>query len=217
MCGEIDSEMSGQSIFAAGELTSVSQLFTREHKPFIKATLEDISGSIEVMVWPRVFEETRELWEEGNILSIEGKVRVRDDTLQLSCDLASIYQPPAAKIETEPDLESVNTPESDPAPVSVVTFETKPEALPLEKRKLIISITQTSDKDKDINCLNQIYDLLGEFPGEDEVSLLLNIEDRVVNLKLTNKKVDYCPEIQQRLMELVGENGLRLVSNQNSK
>ena len=59
----------------------------------MKATLEDLDGSIEVMVWSDVYSGTTELWEEGNIVLVEGKVGVRDDGIQLSCKKVSRYEP----------------------------------------------------------------------------------------------------------------------------
>jgi len=53
-----------------------------------------------------------------------------------------------------------------------------------------------------------VNETLKDFPGEDEVSLRVNIEGRVFNLKLPN--TSYCPELYQRLVELVGEEGLRV-------
>ena len=35
-------------------------------------------------------------------------------------------------------------------------------------------------------------------------------EEKVINLKLSNISISYCPELHQRLVELVGEEGLRL-------
>ncbi|HEX9976294.1 MAG TPA: DNA polymerase III subunit alpha, partial [Dehalococcoidales bacterium] len=46
LCGEIDAEMDGQNVAVIGEVASVAQLFTRERKTFVKAVLEDISGSV---------------------------------------------------------------------------------------------------------------------------------------------------------------------------
>jgi hypothetical protein len=51
---------------------------------------------------------------------------------------------------------------------------------------------------------------LKDFPGQDEVSLRITNEEKVVSLKLFNISIDYCPELHQRLVELVGEEGLRV-------
>ena len=92
LCGQIDSEMAGQTVLVAGMVASVSHLMTKTQKPFVKATLEDFDGSIEVMIWSDVYSETPDLWEEGNIVLVEGRVSVRDENIQISCKKASIYR-----------------------------------------------------------------------------------------------------------------------------
>ena len=53
-------------------------------------------------MWSDVYSGTAELWEEGNIVLIEGKVGMRDDSIQLSCKKVSRYQPDKPKPEKPP-------------------------------------------------------------------------------------------------------------------
>jgi hypothetical protein len=84
---------------------------------------------------------------------------------------------------------------------------------PLKSRRLVISISQTSDEATDIAYLHKLFDVLRGFPGRDEVNLCVTNEQRVFNLRLGNIYTNYCPELHQRLVELVGEGGLRVESN----
>ncbi|PKB79332.1 MAG: hypothetical protein BZY88_13925 [SAR202 cluster bacterium Io17-Chloro-G9] len=84
--GELDEEMKGQAISVVGHLSTVSSRETREHKKFIIATMELVSGSLEVMVWPDVLERTSENWKEGNLLRVAGKLRLRGDEYSLVCE-----------------------------------------------------------------------------------------------------------------------------------
>jgi DNA polymerase-3 subunit alpha len=195
LCGQIDAEMAGQTVVVAGMVASAHHLFTREHQPFISAVLEDLDGSIEVMVWPNVYSNTRDLWQEGNILLVQGKVRLRDDRVQLNCDSVRRYQPES--------VESEAAVTSQPTEAPIV-------AAPAESHRLVISITQTSDEDSDTAYLHRLIDTLKDFPGQDAVKLCLIDDERVVNLKLSDIYTNYCPELHQRLVELVGEDGLRL-------
>ncbi len=203
LCGRIDAELVGQTVVVAGMVALVYNLFTRDRQPFVSTVLEDLDGSIEVIVWPKVYANTKDLWQEGNILLVEGRVRLRDDRVQINCDRARCYQPEAAQGE-----EAV-TPQPGEPPV--VEETTAPEA-PAESHRLIISIIQTSDENSDIAYLNKLINILRDFPGQDEVSLRVTNEDKVFNLKLPNLTINYCPELHQRLVELVGEDGLRVES-----
>ena len=80
--------------------------------------------------------------------------------------------------------------------------------LPTAGQRLVISITQTSDEDSDLTCLRRLFDVLKEFSGEDEVILRVKTEEKVNSLKLTSTR--YCPEFHQRLVELVGDDCLKL-------
>jgi DNA polymerase-3 subunit alpha len=187
LCGHIDAELVGQVVIVAGMVASVHQSFTKDRRPFASVVLEDLDGRVEVMVWPKVYASTRDLWQEGNILLVEGKVRLRDDRVQLSCETVRRYQPEA--------------------PPAVV------EEPPVKSRRLVISISQTSDEASDVAYLHKLIEALRDFPGDDEVNLCVTNEERVFNLKLSNININYCPELHQRLVVLVGEGGLRVESN----
>ncbi|MBA7474082.1 DNA polymerase III subunit alpha [subsurface metagenome] len=202
LCGQIDAELVGQTVVVAGMVASVRYLFTRDRRPFVSAILEDLDGRIEAMVWPKLYSDTRDLWQEGNILLVEGKVRLRDDRVQLNCDHVRRYQPEAA-----PGEEVVT---SQPTKPPIVAEEAAAYTAPAESRRLLISISQTSDKDTDIAYLHKLIDTLKEFPGQDEVSLRVTNEEKIISLKLSNMRTGYCPELHQRLVELVGEDGIRV-------
>jgi len=203
LCGQIDAELVGQTVVVAGMVASVYNLFTRERQPFVSAVLEDLDGSIEVIVWPKVYANTRDLWQEGDILLVEGKVRLRNDRVQLNCDHVRLYQPEAAQV-TEPP------PTTQPSEELAIAEEIVTPMAPVESHRLVISLTQTSDVKSDIAYLNKLINTLKDFPGQDEVSLRVTNGDKVFNLKLPHITASYCPELHQRLVELVGEEGLRL-------
>jgi len=204
LCGQIDAELVGQNIVVAGMVASVRYLFTRDKRPFASAVLEDLDGSIEVMVWPKVYTETRDLWQEGNILLVEGKVKLRDDRVQLNCDGVQRYQPEAASAEET----AAAQPDAAPSMTEAATADTAPA----QSRRLVISITQTSDEDSDVAYLRKLIDILQDFPGQDEVSLRIANEEKIISLRLSNIYANYCPELHKRLAEMVGEEGFKLES-----
>jgi len=202
LCGQIDAEMVGQNVVVAGMVASAQHLFTRDQRPFVSAVLEDLDGRIEVMVWPKVCATTRDLWQEGNILLVEGKVKLRDDRVQLNCNYVRRYQPAEGEEVA-----------FQPAEVPIVAEEAVASTAPAESHRLVISIIQTTDEESDTAYLHKLIDTLKEFPGQDEVRLCVANEEKVINLKLSNIKIDYSPELHQRLVELVGEEGIRLESD----
>ena len=196
LCGHIDAELAGQNITVAGMVASVRYSFTKDRRPFASVVLEDLDGRVEVMVWPKVYATTRDLWQEGNILLVEGRVRLRDDRVQLSCDYVRRY-------------------ELEPAPPEGAIVAEEPETYPepVKSRRLVISISQTSDEESDTAYLHKLVETLRGFPGQDEVNLCVVNGEKIINLRLSNIYTNYCPELHQRLIELVGEEGLKVEAN----
>ncbi len=213
LCGQVDAEMAGQTVLVAGMVASVAHLITKQQKAFVKATLEDLDGSIEVMVWSDVYSGTAELWEEGNIVLVEGKVGVRDDGIQLSCKKVSRYEPgkqkPEKAVTAATPAKSVNGAEIKPVSNGYVY---KPEEKPAlkQRHKVIVTIQDSGDAERDANCLRRVVYTMKEFPGQDEVSLRIPNEGKIVKLKIANLYTDYTTELRQRIIELVGEEGLKV-------
>ena len=203
LCGQVDADMEGYTVRVAGMVASVRNLFTRDGQPSASVVLEDLDGKLEVMVWPRVYTATKELWQEGSMLLVEGRVKLRGDRVQLVCEHVRCYQLEEAKDE------EVVAPQPSEAPLTTAEAGVG-GALP--EHRLLISLGQTSDETHDIAHLHKIIDTLRDFPGQDEVSLAVDNEQKVFRLKLPHVRVNYCPELHQRLIELVGEDGVRLGS-----
>jgi DNA polymerase-3 subunit alpha len=186
-CGQINDEMVGQTVMTAGTITSTRQIFTKDRRQFISAVLEDFGGSVEVTVWPEVYERTRTLWEEGNMLLVKGKVKARGEGVQLVCLSASLYQPTG----TEEAAETANNLNGAPL-----------------HRRLQIRISTSADAGADIILLRRVVDTLKQFPGNDEVQLAIVSGEEITKLELPDSATGYCPELHRQLAELVGEQDL---------
>jgi hypothetical protein len=61
------------------------------------ATLEDVQGSIEVVVFPRTWEATGPVWQEGAILLVAGRIDHRGEDVSLLADLVSEWEAAQAR------------------------------------------------------------------------------------------------------------------------
>jgi DNA polymerase-3 subunit alpha len=199
-CEEIGVELDGKNIVLAGRVISARYLLTKDGRSFASTILEDFSGQVEVMVWPKVYAETGDLWIEGNELVVQGRVRVRDDRAQVSCDNVRLYQPPQEGEEVV-----VKTPPKKPE----ISAE-KPVSKPVVRQLLTISIRQTNDADGDVARLGKIVTLLKSYSGRDEVRLNVINGGGAIPLKIPSLQTNYSPELKQRLIEIVGEAGLQV-------
>src|SRR5690606_27179652 len=53
------------------------------------AEIEDLSGSIEVVIWPSTWDETKSLWQPERILLVRGKIDAQGGEPKLLCDDAT--------------------------------------------------------------------------------------------------------------------------------
>jgi DNA polymerase-3 subunit alpha len=179
-CGEINMDMVDETVTVAGVVVSVRQAYTKDRRPFVVASIEDLDVGIEVIAWPRLYESTQGLWQEGNILTIKGVVKARNGEVQLNCQEAMLL-PVRQEVLKEP-----------------------------ERRHVMIDVSQSGDADKDIECLHKIMDILKSYPGQDRVSLTVVSNGETTNLEMPDVTINYCPELASELSELVGESNFRL-------
>jgi len=72
---------------------------------------------------------------------------------------------------------------------------------------LLITLAQTENGKKDLGRLYRLLDIIKKYPGPNDVRLAIATPEGLVNLEMSNVTADYCPELQQQLTELVGEEG----------
>jgi DNA polymerase III subunit alpha len=71
----------------AGLITEVKKIITKTKREMMLAQLEDLKGSITVMLFQNEgFEEKIGLFVEGNIVYVSGRVRVNQDEISMICD-----------------------------------------------------------------------------------------------------------------------------------
>jgi len=179
-CGEINMDMVDETVTVRGMVVSVRQAHTKDNRPFVVASIEDLDASIEVIAWPKLYESTQGIWQEGNILSIKGVVKIRDGEMQLNCQEAMLL-PVRQEVLKEP-----------------------------QRCHVMIDISQSDDAEKDIERLHRIMDILKNYPGQDEVSLAVVSDGEMTKLEMPNITINYCPELARELSEIVGEGNLRL-------
>ncbi|MHB9090563.1 MAG: DNA polymerase III subunit alpha, partial [Chloroflexota bacterium] len=94
---QLSAELAGQVVTMVGVVASTRQLFTKKKDTMLVAQVEDVHGAFEVVVFPRTYKKTRDVWQDDAILVIKGKVDARDDDrMQVLCEDAIAYSAPPA-------------------------------------------------------------------------------------------------------------------------
>ena len=82
-----DEALDGQRIVVGGIVTGIRSVITKARASMAVVTMEDLQGSIEVIVFPKLYETTGPTWAEGAILLVAGRVDHRGEEISLLADL----------------------------------------------------------------------------------------------------------------------------------
>jgi hypothetical protein len=92
-----DESLDGQRLVVGGIVTGFRTIITKAKSTMGVATLEDLQGTMEVVVFPKLYEQTLGTWAEGSILLVAGKVDHRGEEVSLLADLVTDWDGAVAR------------------------------------------------------------------------------------------------------------------------
>ncbi len=90
--GELAEESDQAKVTLGGIIQSTRRIITRAGATMLVATLEDLQGSVEVVVFPKVFTDTASAWADDNVVLVTGRVDRRDDAAQVLCETVHAWE-----------------------------------------------------------------------------------------------------------------------------
>ncbi len=135
----------GERVTIGGMISQVKRLRTKKGDPMVFATLEDLHGSVELVIFADTLEEAGNAVEQDAVVLIKGKVDHKDASR--TCVVVSSVD------RFEPTDEELARAEEEAA------REVVPEVLQI---RLDIKVVQA-------DVLDDLRDLLSSFPGDSEV------------------------------------------------
>jgi hypothetical protein len=223
---QLGEETSGQTVNVLGYISSFTERTTKEGKRFFIVNLEVLGGILEVMVWPDTLQRTAEVWQDGRLVMISGRMRVRGDQLSLACDTAGEFDPdnpvlpPPAPAETWNGNKNGNgyngngnghksngngSRATDHNVSEKKAQMTTGNNIPAEPQKVVrLAVTESDDPSRDAHLLREVIGVLLEFPGRDRVNLDIRTGERLVRMDLPVVSTGYCEGLHVRLEELLG-------------
>jgi hypothetical protein len=75
---------------------------------------------------------------------------------------------------------------------------------------LIINLRQTADEEADIALLQNVLAALKNFPGQDAVQFHMLNNGSAVPMNFAGLRTGFCPALERKLAEMMGEDGFRL-------
>ncbi|MFH0853735.1 MAG: DNA polymerase III subunit alpha, partial [bacterium] len=181
---DLDGHPRSQPVTIAGIVTQIQKILTRHGDAMLFVKLEDLTGSIEVLVFPKLYKKTSDLWQEERRVIIKGKVSDKDGLLKLLSDDARILNPEELlqnNNTSEIKRGNINNDDSDDALYCIITLPgtATPEGM------------------------EQIKSVLSSFPGKTRVKITL--EGDQPRTTVTNYYVDDCPALHGHIKDLVNQ------------
>jgi len=80
---DITDNIVGKTVKLGGMINNIKKITTKNGDPMAFAQLEDFSGKVELVIFPKTFEKTRELLQNDKIALVTGKVDLRDGAYKI--------------------------------------------------------------------------------------------------------------------------------------
>jgi DNA polymerase-3 subunit alpha len=196
-------EPNGQQVVVAGMIQRVRRHITKKGDEMAFVTLEDLQGACDVVVFPRVWAQTKDLWHPEAILVLGGKVDAgRRDVPNLLCDWAK--PPGQVTLGVGDHLPSAPLPPVPPIdPVA--------EPAPRPPRTVQVTLKRSGEQTEDVRVLRRVHDMLLGFSGHDHfVIRVVGGREKPIELTFPNDTTGYCPELARKLTTIVGEGAVRV-------
>ncbi len=204
---ELSVTMDGRGVQLGGSVTEAREITTKNGQKMAFVKLADLSGELELVLFPGVYQQTTGLWERDKILLVNGKISNKgrdggegelkilvDDARELTAQQAKAYEATGKKPK-------IPKPKKEIKQKSEV--KTNPIARPVESRVYIR--VQTSADQKGLMRLKQELD---NFPGLTPVVLIVGPEPTKQVIKLPTA-VDPSSELITALAEIFGPESVK--------
>jgi DNA polymerase III subunit alpha len=213
--GQIDETMVGQKVTVAGMVNSVRQIYTKNGKPMAFVELEDMQGSVEVVVFNRLYEQTRDLWQEGKALVVRGAVDNKNG------------QGPKIVCDSVDDKITSTRPVVQAPPVGDGVSPTSSAVSPSSHMQ--IEIPRTGDTAHDRQRVRDVFGLITGYKGQDSFSFCIAPPSgepssrqegttagnysgqRYMQYDFPGQTTRDCVELRQQLIEMLGATAVRVL------
>ena len=218
--GALGEGQQGQQVVVAGKAQRVRRHMTKTGKEMAFVTLEDLDATCDVVVFPRIWEQTKDLWEPDNVIVVCGKVdSQRRDSYSLLCDWAKLPSEvtrPAGGNEVRHQIDPPPPPPPEPSPLWDTDDGSWAGPDPIARkatRTVRVTLARSGEHGLDIGRLRSVRDLLVQERGDDSfVIRLIGGGAKPVELAFPNDKIRYTAEIAERLSGIVGSDGVQLLA-----
>jgi DNA polymerase-3 subunit alpha len=193
---EVTSALQDTEVRVAGLVREVRRVVTRKGQIMAYASLEDLTGTVDVVLFPRIFEQVRLLFEPDKVIVVQGKVDARAGSTRASG--SSGVAPPDPDMEPEVETASVVA--------DMAWLWDDPECVPVARQQLVHVRIPSGDS----GLAERLETVLARHPGSDQVVLHVVVGSREVIVNADRYHVLAGPALTAEIDALVGQAATRL-------
>ncbi len=175
----------GSPAKVAGIISNIHKIFTKKNDLMLFATLEDLTGSIELIIFPRLLQQSPTLWQEDNFLFAFGRISSKDGSPKILAEKALAINPDNPQ-ETLQQLQQLNLPSTSLR----------------RSLQVFISINHKIFK---ISLHNRLKDIFKANYGKDRVFLIIQHNGSTRTIA-TNFYINYNHDFKQQIENIIGPN-----------
>ncbi|MBN2884758.1 DNA polymerase III subunit alpha [Patescibacteria group bacterium] len=86
-----------ESVVAAGVITSLKKIITRKGESMLFVKIEDKNASVELLIFPSLLKTTADIWQDGSIVIVRGKLSEKDSDIKILVDQVGPLWPEKAQ------------------------------------------------------------------------------------------------------------------------
>lgn len=195
---EIKIEDANKPVRLGGVVTEIKKITTKSNQTMAFVQLEDLTGVVEVVVFPNAFKDFQPFWVADQMLLIEGKINDKDGSVKILVDRALDLN-----TVTKKDLGPLTAGRNWPGKNGGDSATGRPYPGRTQDSKLAAATTYIVDLPRAANrtMIEQLKVVLAEHPGQQSVELrvLQNGSTKLVSTPIT---VDGSAELSEAVQSL---------------
>lgn len=183
--GRLTKDMDGRTAMVGGIILTARAIQTKNGSKMSFVKIEDKSGEIEIIVFPKLYEEIGEKLVQDVVVKVKGKMNAKDrdgnmtDELKIIADEITIVTPEELDNyqSTGQDMKlpkSTTTVRAQAASIPVYEYKPTPITEEQTKPRLYVHVKDPDNHD----ALLKLKQSFNEYPGDHEVVLVLGDEKK---------------------------------------
>jgi DNA polymerase-3 subunit alpha len=196
----IKEKFEGKRIVVAGVVNEIKRISTRNNQTMLFVTVEDLTKSLEVIVFPKMYHSFAPIIVSDALIAVKGKISFKDsrDTNgyepKLIADEVSLLTEYLKKnTKQQKPLTDNEEPAVIPKSISYCIFDNV-------KNRIVINIPADISRE----VMVQIHQLLEQHAGSTSVIFAIPVDREVKHLKLPTK-ISFSDELKQEIDNLIQE------------